>query len=63
MGMLGVYLRYLFADFDWVDRVTVPSNVHLIDQMLDLRVTGEDVSSITLANLKHRPKSSRQFGE
>ena len=63
MEMLGVYIRYIFADFDWVDRVTVPSNVHLIDELFDLRVTDDDAATITLADLKHRPKSSRPIDE
>ena len=62
MEMLGVYIRYIYADFDWVDRVTVPSNVQMIDDLFDLRVTGDDVSTITLTDTKHRPKSSRTFG-
>ena len=62
MEMLGVFIRYIYADFDWVDRVTVPSNVQLIDDLFDLRVTGNDVSTITLTDTKHRPKSSRTFG-
>ncbi len=63
MEMLGVYIRYIYSDFNWVDRVTVPSNVQLIDELFDLRVTGDDVSTITLIDIKHRPKSSRSFGE
>ena len=62
MGMLGVYVRYIFADFDWVDRLTVPSNVQMIDEMFDLRVTGDETSTITLVDIKHRPKSSRPIG-
>ena len=62
MEMLGVYIRYIYADSDWVDRVTVPSNVQMIDDLFDLRVTGDDVSTITLTDTKHRPKSSRTFG-
>jgi hypothetical protein len=62
MDMLAVYIRYLFTDFDWIHRVTVPSNVQFIDKLLDLRVTGDAVSCITLIDSNHRPKSSRTYG-
>ena len=62
MEMLEVNIRYIYADFDWVDRVTVPSNVQLVDELFDLRVTGDGVSTITLTDIGHRPKSSRPFG-
>jgi hypothetical protein len=62
MEMLGVYIRYLYSDFDWVDRVTVPSNVKLIDGLFNLRVSGDDISCITLTDAKHRPRSLRPLG-
>ena len=62
MGMLAVYIRYIFAEFEWVDRLTVPSNIEMNGEMFDLRVTSDDISTITLTDEKHRPKSSRPFG-
>lgn len=59
METLGVYIRYLFADFDWLDRVFVPSNVKLIDQLFDLQISDGDHSCVTLIDAKRRPKSSR----
>ena len=58
MEMLAVYIRYLYADFGWVDRVTVPFNVQIMDELFDLRVSGDEVSCITLIDPKHRPRSS-----
>ena len=62
MEMLGVYIRYLFADHEWLNRVTVPSNVQLLDGLFDLSVLGDDVSSVTLKDIGHRPKSARIVG-
>ena len=59
--MLGVYIRSMFANFRWLEFVTVPSNVELLDGMFQLSVESSDVSRITLANLKHRPESARRW--
>ncbi len=61
MEMLGVYIRSLFADFKWLDTVFVPSNVRLLDGLLQLTVESDECSKITLRDLKHRPKSARQW--
>ena len=62
MEMLGVYIRSLYADNAWVQRVTVPSNVELLDGLFDLRVLADDVSCITLVDAVHRPHSARYGG-
>jgi hypothetical protein len=59
--MLGVYIRSMFADFRWLESVTVPSNVKLLDGLFQLSVESSDVSKITLADLKHRPESARRW--
>jgi hypothetical protein len=63
MDMLGVYIRSLFADCRWLETVTVPSNVELLDGLFQLSVESVDSSRITLADLKHRPESARYFPE
>ncbi len=60
MDMLGVYIRSMFADFRWLDSVTVPSNVKILDGLFRLSVESSEVSKITLADLKHRPESARR---
>lgn len=59
MEMLGVYVRALFADFRWLETVTVPSNVQLLDGLFHLSVESSGFSRITLADLRHRPVSAR----
>lgn len=59
--MLGVYIRSMFAEFRWLESVTVPSNVELLDGLFQLSVESSDVSRITLADLKHRPESARRW--
>jgi len=62
MEVLGVYVRSLFADHVWLNRVTVPSNVQLLDGLFSLSVLADDVSSVTLKDIGHRPKSARIIG-
>lgn len=57
--MLGVYIRSLFADFGWLNAVTVPSSVQLLDGLFQLTVESSDISRVALADIAHRPKSSR----
>ncbi len=59
--MLGLYIRMLFADCEWIENVTVPSNVRLLDGLFQLSVESDDVSRITLTDIKHRPKSARKM--
>ena len=59
--MLGVYIRSMFADFRWLESVTVPSNVELLDGLFQLSVESSDISRITVADLKHRPESARRW--
>ncbi len=61
MEMLGVYIRSLFADFQWLETVSVPSNVRLLDGLFQLTVESGDISNITLKDLKHRPQSARRW--
>ena len=60
MEMLGVYIRSLFADFQWLDTVTVPSNVQLPGGLFQLTVESGDVSRITLTDAKHRPQTQQR---
>lgn len=60
MDMLAVYICYLYRDFDWVDRVTIPSDVKLIDNLFNLRVNGDGFSCVTLKDAKKRPS---HFGD
>jgi hypothetical protein len=59
--MLSVYIRSMFADLRWLETVTVPQQVEILDGLFQLSVESSDVSRITLADLKHRPESARRW--
>lgn len=62
IDMLGVYSRSLFAETDWLNAITINADVSRIDGQFDLRVEAGDNFTITLADARHRPYSSRKSG-
>lgn len=46
--ILGLYIRMLFADCEWIENAAVPSNVKLLDGLFQLSVESDEVSRITL---------------
>ncbi|MBL9083099.1 MAG: hypothetical protein JNK76_14890 [Planctomycetales bacterium] len=58
---LGVYIRSLFADNAWLTAVAVPARVQSLDGLFGLRVANGDVSTVTLTDAGHRPRSSRKW--
>lgn len=61
-GVVGVYIRCLFADNEWLNAVTVPAVVDRLDGQFGMKVTTDDgISTVTLADAGHRPRSSRRW--
>ena len=59
--MLSLYIRSLFSDVGWINTVTVPAVVESMDGHFGLSVTGDDSSTVKLADAGHRPHSSRKW--
>lgn len=61
LDTLAVYIRNLFSEISWVQRVTVPSIIKSFDGQFQLHVESNDVSTVTLADQKQRPQSARNW--
>ena len=61
MEKLGVLIRCMFSEQDWLDSVTVNTDATALDGFLGLAVCHQDQSLITLAEASHRPNSSRRL--
>ena len=61
LEILHVYIRYLFSEFQWLDRVTVPANFQISDGFFGLSESSDGDWCVTLKDINHRPRSSRSF--
>lgn len=59
--MLGVYIRTLFEDSNWLQSVCVPADVSHLDGMFGLTVGPNETSVVSLRDLSHRPESARRW--
>jgi hypothetical protein len=57
---VGAYIRWLFGENNWLDAVTIPAVADSIHGLFGLAATVSEITTVTLADAGHRPKSSRK---